>query len=65
MYGGGHNGARAGKLIVLSNIINGFKVVKVLKISAQIIPHKDTHNILLYHPKINRNTLHSVSRMKK
>ena len=45
--------------------IRGFKVVKVLKISGQIIPCKDTYNILLYHLKMTRNALHSVSRMKK
>lgn len=32
---GGHNGARAGKLSVLSNIINGFKVVNDVKVCGQ------------------------------
>ena len=45
--------------------IRDFKVVKVLKISMYIFPLKDTYNILLYHLKMTRNALHSVSRMKK
>ena len=75
--GGGYNVVREGGLFILLNklngvkvikdirVIRGFKVVKVLKISGQIIPYKDTYNILLYHLKMTRNALHSVSRMKK
>ena len=53
------------KVVKDIRVIRDFKVVKVLKISGQIIPCKDTYNILLYHLKMTRNALHSVSRMKK
>ena len=65
MGGGGYKSGREGGLSVLFNSLNGVKVVKVLKISVQIIPCKDTYNILLYHLKMTRNALHSVSRMQK
>ena len=45
--------------------IRGVKVVKGLKISGQIIPCKDTYNILLYRLKMTRNALQSVSIMQK
>ena len=77
MGGGGYKSGRTGGLFVLFNklngvkvvkdirVIRGFKVVKVLKISWQIIPYKDTYNILLYHLKMTRNDLQSVSKMQK
>ncbi len=77
MGGGGYKSGREGGLSVLLNklngvkvvkdirVIRGFKVVKVLKISGQIIPYKDTYNILLYRLKMVQNALQSVSKMQK
>ena len=53
------------KVVKDIRVLRGFKVVKVLKISMHIFPRKDTYNILLYHLKMVRNALQSVSRMQK
>lgn len=51
------------KVVKEIRVLRDFKVVKVLKISGQIIPCKDTYNILLNHRKMVRNALQSVSRI--
>ena len=59
------NGVKVVKDIRDFQDFQDFQVVKGLKISGQIIPCKDTYNILLYHLKKVRNDLQSVSRMQK